>query len=159
MFRTNATVLLLAALSVACNARFTDRPSASALEEEASRRLVGWSGVAASIQQNDSLRSHTLTQICGGNPQWIAVAREIYPTSYAHLNEEVNSALAAALARSPTEVLRAFGSDVCHEPNHLPAACDISSWHNRVRLAVAGVQDPSVAVVKRECEGVLGAGT
>jgi hypothetical protein len=83
------------------------------------------------------------------NDQWL---------SDAHFNEELSSAVAAALLHSPTEVLRRFGSDMCHEPDHLPAACDVSRWPERVRTSLAGVQDPNVAEIKIKCEQVLRTG-
>ena len=157
--QTSAVTLTVVVTALAaCQARLDNRPSAQAVQREAGRRVVGWRGVVATIAEDDSLRSHVLGQVCAGDAEWLTVARNMFPTSYAHLNEELSSAVAAALLRSPTEVLRRFGSDMCHEPDHLPSACDVSRWSERVRTSLAGVQDPNVAEVKIKCEQVLRAG-
>lgn len=79
------------------------------------------------------------------------MARRVYPTNYAHLNEDLSSALSVALVTSPSEVLQTFGSDVCHEPDDVPPACVTTDWAARVRLAVEKVASPGLLARRDEC--------
>jgi len=146
------------AMLIGCSANLPDRPSARSVQREADRWLVGWRGVANTVAEDKSLRTHVLTQICSGDAEWVGVASRLLPTVYAHLNEELSSALAVALLHSPAEVLRVLHPDVCQVPDDLPPACDVAHWRKRAEAALASVADTDLQKAKQQCENVLRTG-
>jgi hypothetical protein len=145
-----------AAALVACAPDLSDKPSATEVLEQTSHWFVGKQGLANALYDNDSLSTHVLAQICTGDSRWLSVAHRAYPTNYAHLNEDLSSALSVALVTSPSEVLQTFGADVCHEPDDVPPSCVTTDWAARARLAVEQVASPGLRGSRDECLKQIG---
>jgi hypothetical protein len=152
-------VALITTLNSACQPSVSHEPSAGDLlaqlqSQTGSRRL------ANALVEDKTLNVHILTRICSGNLEWLAVARKLYPTNYAHLNEEISSAVAVALVTSPGEVLRTFGTEACHLPDDLPSSCDIADWPRQATAALVDLSgDPDVASAREECLALLSFGS
>jgi hypothetical protein len=143
--------VVIAAPSVACTPNLSDQPTAADILTQTDRWYVGSQGLANALSEDEALNDHVLSHICSGAHEWLLVAQRAYPSNYAHLNEELSSALAVALVASPDEVLRAFGTDVCHMPDHLPASCETIDWPGRVRAALERSSDHAEAQSRAEC--------
>ena len=148
-----ATVVLLSAVATlaACTPDLPDKPSAADVLAQTDRWLVGKQGLANKLYDDDVFAGYVAAEICTGDSQWLAVAHRAFPTNYAHLNEDLSSALSVALVTSPSEVLRSFGSEPCHLPDDLPASCVTTEWPARARRAIDAISSPTLDASKGEC--------
>jgi hypothetical protein len=133
-----------------CAPNLSDTPKAEEVLSEIARPHIGKQGIANALVDNKALTEHVLGGICSGSTQWISVAEQTFPTNYAHLNEEISSALAVALIAEPDLILEKFGPDICHAPDHLPVACDSSSWDDRVTAAL-GTTSEALSADRQSC--------
>ena len=139
-FKIAAAIFLLGAI-VGCSPNLGDTPTPEEILSAIGRPHVGKQGLANALVDDEELTEHVLSGICSGSSHWLSVAERAFPTNYAHLNEEMSSALAVALVINPNRVLEKFGPDICHEPDHLPTACDTSTWGDRAAAALGAMSE------------------
>jgi hypothetical protein len=151
-------IVMAAMLAVACTPKLSDQPTAAEILAQSDHWYVGPQGLANALGENETLRNHVLSNICSGSGEWLLVAQKVFPSNYAHLNEELSSALAVALVAAPDQVLRHFGTGVCHMPDYLPASCETASWSDRVHSALAGSTAGPEAQSRVDCLAMLRAG-
>jgi len=139
------------AMLAACAPDLPDKPSAADVLAQTDRWFVGKQGLANKLYDDDALAEYVVGELCTGDSQWLEVARRVFPTNYAHLNEDLSSALSVALVTSPSTVLRSFGSEPCHLPDDLPASCVTMDWPARATRAIEAVSAASLGNSKDEC--------
>ena len=143
--------IFVLAMLAACTPDLPEKPSAADVLAQTNRWFVGKQGLANKLYDDDALAEYVVGEICTGDSQWLQVAQRVFPTNYAHLNEDLSSALSVALVTSPSTVLRSFGSEPCHLPDDLPASCVTMDWPARATRAVEAVSPASLGSSKDEC--------
>lgn len=148
----------MCAVMTACGVNLGQTSSAEEVISEIER--VGKSAVQGAMWNDDNLSKHIICSIASGRSEWLSVAAELKGGSYAHVNEELSSAAAAALIHATEAVLRLpadryYVSAICAPPGYSYIQCVAPGWRLRAAEALAKVEAPELKERRDQCLAVL----
>ena len=147
--------MLLALLTAAlASAPATLTPAAVA-------RMIDAEGARRAVQTLDRGGAHTrfdalLDRIAAGERRWLALVPRLAPGTDAGTAEGLRIAVAEALPRNPSAVLRLVpgtftAEDACGFPMIEPTQSETRSYFTAVIPAVQDVTEPALQLAKRQC--------
>jgi len=116
--------------------------------------LMALIGFRVAVLGSEHLQHNVLERICSGGTLSLYLAKASF-SGHAHFNEEIASALSAALRFSPEPIPSSYGADFCFEPEHLPESCNTTHWKAASLEALAKVTDESLASTVSACRATI----
>lgn len=122
-------------------------------------KLGGANQVSRRVDADENFGRSVTNGIATGDSAWLEVAREITPVSAA-AEATMSIALASALPRAPTRVLRLIGAkypleEVCGIPFLKADSSAVISYHDEAKAALVTVRDSSLREVRLSCSTAL----
>jgi hypothetical protein len=152
-----ATCLSVVSVTGCKDSAWTPMGSAEVVLSEI--KLGGAEQVSRRIDSDENFGRSVTNGIATGDSAWLEVARQITPASAA-AEATMSIALAAALPRAPTRVLRLIGpkyplEEVCGIPFLKADSSAVITYHDEARAALVTVRDSSLRNVRLECSTSL----
>jgi hypothetical protein len=122
-------------------------------------KLGGVAAVGKRIDADPTFAESVMSGIASGDSSWIEVARQLVPTS-ASAEASVAIALASALPKAPRRVLPLLlkkipVEEVCGIPFLEADSARIAGYSDSTSLALNGVRDSTLIVVRDRCARAL----
>jgi hypothetical protein len=127
---------------------------------------IGRDGAQAEVNRlkegAGALWQQVLARIASGNSAWLDVARDLRPGVDASTGEDLGDALALALPRNASGVLRLAAegfplAELCGVPFIEPTDTQVARWKGAALSALAKVNDPALADRLAECRSDVSA--
>jgi len=141
--------------------------TSSAITPKSVERMIDRYGARRTVQKltkqdfNDTKSDFgkfdvVLDGISAGDPRWLALVTKIYPGTDAAAAESLPIAVAQALPKNPTGVLRFFASSswlrkVCGYPMIEPTDKEMRAYFKAAIPAVRAVREPTLQRAKKVC--------
>lgn len=122
-------------------------------------KLGGAKQVSRRVDADENFGRSVINGVATGDSAWLEVARQITPTSAA-AEATLSIALASALPRAPTRVLRLIGpkyplEEVCGIPFLKADSSEVITYHDDAKAALVTVRDSSLKRVRLACSTTL----
>lgn len=122
-------------------------------------KLGGAKQVSRRVDADENFGRSVINGVATGDSAWLEVARQITPASAA-AEATLSIALASALPRAPTRVLRLIGpkyplEEVCGIPFLKADSSEVITYHDDAKAALVTVRDSSLKRVRLACSTTL----